>query len=1313
MTGKAKKFGAFSGVFTPSILTILGVIMYLRLGWVAGVAGLTGIIAVILLAHVISFTTGLSISSIATDKRIKAGGIYYILSRSLGLPMGGSIGITLFVGTALSISLYIIGFTESFLSIPTIQGWVQTLGMAPDSLNTTRIIGTAVLVILVIIAFISTNIAIKTQFIILTAIALSLISIFVGFFVHPALEPRAAGIDITPFKDFSFEVVFAVFFPAVTGFTAGVAMSGDLKDPKKDIPKGTMWAIIIGFVVYLLLGISFVLFVNRSLLLTDYNFLLRLAWIPALVVAGIWGATLSSALGGILGGPRILQAVANDHIVPKVFAKGYGISNEPRNALLFTFLISELGVLIGDLNIIAGIVTMFYLTAYGFINLAFALEKWASADFRPSFNVPVWVGITGFIASFMIMFKLDMVNMFAALIILGIIYYYISRKHHHRRMTSVWESVNIALVRSILHKLNRQKTNEQNWKPNILLFSGGTKKRPYLIEFGKALAAQLGMVSNFDLILNESARELFPGHRQTIIDENTERNKGIFAQKLECNDVFKGIETIASVYGFSGIEPNTVLMGWGRNSSNPKRFVQMINRLIKLNLNVILLDYDKERGFGSYSTIDVWWRGGSNNGNFVLALIKFIHSTYEWRNARVRIMIVNQKNENKSWIERDARNVLTNMRIEAEIRVINNEIDKRSIYDIIKQESINTDLVFLGFPDIVKGKEEAFIKNTDRLCLNIGTTAMVKASSLFRELHIGFIPGIGQRGFTDDKKDAVVKIPSLAKPVSSTFEAEINRYYEHYIQFTKSILEQHLDPIFSKWYLFISHIEKSWKSSYEIIHQKIKDQDDDLRIFITTQNLKLTTKTINLTKKFYHDNEAIFKGKTETLVNNLHDMQVALTKLLPDEITITLSQSEREQMMQTFNLAPGEELLLKEQLNFTTPLSKIKERILLADLAPSWLEMLKELGYAVFKMELKLSKLNDLIEQYQIGKYYSNVQYKEVIKTLSEKEISFEELINELKYSAKQSRTIIENSIIAGITRSFNKSIALCNTPYGWKRIPGRKAIVTMKNAEKEVLGFEETWIKNRQIISNSRMVSLQLLAFKLRLRYILINDVNLFNRKYNQFYQNTLLTVKKLTQQPTQQFATAKALPPVKTPEAFLREFHQLYESDKQTINNLLSRFPNRIILFNDEKFQDYKTHQFNLSENTAVNLSELLNHIVNNDLLTSLERLYRNNAELLTAQYGELNALIRRINSEKITTEQKNLLKAIDKLTAQTKILRENMELSINERLNATWDKLTLSTLSIQNEMLSNYVREDKSLLRKVAITKLVKKLTFDKKS
>ena len=110
-----KKFGTFGGVFTPSILTILGVIMYLRLPWIVGQAGILLTIGIIVIAHLVSIATGLSVSSIATDKKVKAGGTYFIISRSLGLPIGGTLGIALFFGLSLSVSLYLIGFSESFL----------------------------------------------------------------------------------------------------------------------------------------------------------------------------------------------------------------------------------------------------------------------------------------------------------------------------------------------------------------------------------------------------------------------------------------------------------------------------------------------------------------------------------------------------------------------------------------------------------------------------------------------------------------------------------------------------------------------------------------------------------------------------------------------------------------------------------------------------------------------------------------------------------------------------------------------------------------------------------------------------------------------------------------------------------------------------------------------------------------------------------------------------------------------------------------------------------------------------------------------
>ncbi len=733
MAKKPRKFGAFAGVFTPSLLTILGVIMYLRLGWVTGVAGIWGTLAIIFLAHVISVTTGLSISSIATDKKIKAGGIYYILSRSLGLPIGGSIGITLFVGTALSISMYIVGFTENFLGLPGVR---ELIGIHEVTMDHMRMVGSAVLIVLVIIAYISTNFAIKTQFFILGAIALSLISVIIGFIIN--YQPAETAIEhIPPFRDFNFEEVFAIFFPAVTGFTAGVAMSGDLKNPKRDIPVGTMTAILTGLVVYLLLAIGFYFFVDQQLLLNNYNFLLTVAWVPLLVVAGVWGATLSSALGGILGGPRIIQKVAQDRIVPRFLGRGQGVNNEPRVALMLTFAISLLGVMIGDLNVIARVVTMFYLTAYGFINLSFALEQWASTDFRPSFRISLWVGVVGFMACFAIMFRLDPLAMVLAMGILSLVYLFISRKKLHLAMGDVWPSVASSLMRKMLTALDKRQPTERNWTANILLFSGGNTNRPHLIHFSRWLVGRYGMVSNFHLIENRTSKVLFPKSEQSYEEGRVADLEGIFSRRKECRNIYEGIESISATYGFSGVEPNTVALGWGRQTEDPVRFARMLKYLSDLDLNLVLLDYNQEKGFGSYRRIDVWWRGGSNNGNLVLSLIKFIRITYEWRNATVRLLIINPVNKKKKQIEKQAHQVLDNMRIDAEIKILNNENDKVPVNELILKHSSDADLTFLGIPPLEEGHEEDFIERADKLYKGLGTIVLVKASSFFSVLKIG------------------------------------------------------------------------------------------------------------------------------------------------------------------------------------------------------------------------------------------------------------------------------------------------------------------------------------------------------------------------------------------------------------------------------------------------------------------------------------------------------------------------------------------------------------------------------------------------
>ena len=254
----------------------------------------------------------------------------------------------------------------------------------------------------------------------------------------------------------SMEVVFAVFFPAVTGFTAGIAMSGDLKDPKESIPKGTLLAIGTGLIIYIVVAIFLAFNVNSDVLKTDYNILMKIAMFAPAVVAGIWGATLSSALGGILGGPRILQAMSIDKVTPTLFSKGKGTNNEPVNALFLAFFIAEVGILIGELDIIARVVSMFFLTAYGFINISFFLESWANPDFQPSFKVKRWIGLIGFIACFVVMFKLDMVAMVAALALISAMYFGLQRKEVKLQSNDVWKSVWENVVNKGLKKIDAQ-----------------------------------------------------------------------------------------------------------------------------------------------------------------------------------------------------------------------------------------------------------------------------------------------------------------------------------------------------------------------------------------------------------------------------------------------------------------------------------------------------------------------------------------------------------------------------------------------------------------------------------------------------------------------------------------------------------------------------------------------------------------------------------------------------------------------------------------------------------------------------------------
>ncbi len=797
---KARKFGLFGGVFTPSLLSILGVIMFLRLPWIVGMAGLWSTLGIILVAHVISISTGLSISSLATDKRVETGGAYYIISRSLGLSIGGTLGIALFVGFSFSISLYLIGFAETFLSYFGFEASIYNI----------RIAGSVILLLVAVITFISTSLAIRVQYLIMAIMALSLVSVFAGSHsaapTVPFYQPMA---DSLPWI-----TLFAIFFPAVTGFNTGVSMSGDLLNPRRDIPIGTMMAILTGLIIYLGLAVFLSYTVDRNILVADPQVLFKVSWIPQLVVAGIFSATLSSALGSIMGAPRILKAVSIDRILPGFFSRGYGPSSEPRNALMITYMIAQAGILIGELNVIARIVSIFFIITYGFLNITYVLESWAGSDFRPSFKIPRFVAVIGALASIIIMIQLDVIALIISSAVLVLLFLVLKRKELTLQTGDTWTGVWSSLVKTGLGRLSAGNNLMKNWRPNVMLFSGGEKNRPYLIEMGKALVGKMGVFTNFELTEQPSGDILF-GLKERRPHEMKQTEKGVFSRKHTCRDIYEGIDVISRVYGFAGFEPNTILMGWGRNTRNPEKFAALLTSLKRQDYNCVFLSYDKETGFGKYSSIDFWWNGKGRGLSLAITLLKFITTSNQWRTARIRILVIHKDSSKTDALYGLINQFLDNNRMHADVKVINNAVEQLPEQKIVSRESRNTDLTILELPEFSMKEPAAVLEKANSITEALKTSMLISPSTFFDAVNV-----IDTSSETEDVKS----LPPQERPAFDVVS--------HLRPASREIIANEVQNIAQTTARFA---EKYFEQGYERIHKL------DLRFFPELHNFTLKT----------------------------------------------------------------------------------------------------------------------------------------------------------------------------------------------------------------------------------------------------------------------------------------------------------------------------------------------------------------------------------------------------------------------------------------------------------------------------------------
>ena len=509
-------------VFFTAISTILGAILFLRFGFAVGTLGFGGALLIVVLGHLVTVPTALAISEIATNKKVEGGGAYYIISRSFGLNIGATIGIALYLSQAISVAFYVIAFAEAFEPV---FNWVSV----EYGWNLPRQV-----VSLPVMALLSILVLIKGAGMGMKALYVVVVILFASIFLFFAGSPSLSGGEAIQgfsgmFKNMNdFFFVFAIIFPAFTGMAAGIGLSGDLKNPGKSIPRGTIWATFLGMIVYvavvwkLTISASTLNLAGNQLVMSD---IAKYGWIA--IPVGLAASTLSSAIGSILVAPRTLQALGVDQSFPFPFfnrftAKGVKKDNEPVNSSIITIIIAFVFVALGNVNSVAVIISMFFMVTYGAICLISFLNHFGSdPSYRPTFRSNWYFSLIGFILSVWLMFKIDAFYAWFSVIIMVLIYWGISNYHKGRQgLQSIFKGSIFQINRRL--KIYLQKTDRirksESWRPSAICVSRNSFERNHAFRFLNWLSYKYGFATYIHLVEGFFTREKKQGG-----EEHTEK----------------------------------------------------------------------------------------------------------------------------------------------------------------------------------------------------------------------------------------------------------------------------------------------------------------------------------------------------------------------------------------------------------------------------------------------------------------------------------------------------------------------------------------------------------------------------------------------------------------------------------------------------------------------------------------------------------------------------------------------------------------------------------------------------------------------
>ncbi|KAM6388081.1 solute carrier family 12 member 1 isoform 3-T4 [Pluvialis apricaria] len=638
------KFGWVKGVLVRCMLNIWGVMLFIRLSWIVGQAGIGLGVIIILLATMVTSITGLSTSAIATNGFVRGGGAYYLISRSLGPEFGGSIGLIFAFANAVAVAMYVVGFAETVVEI-----LKESDTLMVDESNDIRIIGTITVVCLLGISVAGMEWEAKAQVILLIVLLVAIANFFIGTVIPTNNEKKARGFfnyEASIFAenfgpDFrsgeGFFSVFAIFFPAATGILAGANISGDLKDPQSAIPKGTMLAILVTTIAYIGVAICVASCVVRDAtgsindtvvpgmscngssacslgydfsrcasqpcdygLMNNFQVMSMVSGFGPLITAGIFSATLSSALASLVSAPKVFQALCKDNVYKGLhfFAKGYGKNNEPIRGYVLTFVIAMAFILIAELNTIAPIISNFFLASYALINFSCFHASYAkSPGWRPAFRYyNMWVSLFGALLCCGVMF---VINWWAALITYAIelfLYIYVTYKKPEVNWGSSTQALYYINALDSALALTTVEDHVKNFRPQCIALTGAPMIRPALLDITHTFTKNNGLCI---------CCEVYTGPRKLCVKEMnsgmakkqawlTKNKRKAFYAAVAADSFRDGVKSLLQASGLGRMKPNTLVIGFKKDWRNAaatqvENYVGVIHDAFDFELGMIIV----------------------------------------------------------------------------------------------------------------------------------------------------------------------------------------------------------------------------------------------------------------------------------------------------------------------------------------------------------------------------------------------------------------------------------------------------------------------------------------------------------------------------------------------------------------------------------------------------------------------------------------------------------------------------------------------------------------------------------------------------